>query len=179
MQPLRPDEPRREIPNPGFGDDDGSTPAAVATALRAYAQEPLDGRYQVVAALQASRVLVPVVAILGEVEYDEHGHAHDKSSDMATVLTTAPDGRKGMLAFTSMDTMGAWDPQARPVASTLQIAAASGIQDGASALVVDLAGPHQLVIEGDELTYVADGLRLIRVDDGWAWARVGGRVTNP
>ncbi|MGN6162482.1 MAG: SseB family protein [Marmoricola sp.] len=172
VQPLSPDEPRREIPKPGFGDDDGSTPSAVAAALEVYAREPGAGRYQVIAALQASRVLVPVVAILGEVEYDERGHAHDKSSDMATVLTTAPDGRTGMLAFTSMDAMAAWDPQARPVASSLQIAAASGIQDGASALVVDLAGPRQLVIDGDELAYVAEGLRLIRVDDGWAWARV-------
>lgn len=174
VQPPSPDEPRREIPNPGFADDDGSTPGVVAEALAVFAQNPAGGRHQVLAALQASRVLVPVVAILGEVEYDERGHAHDKSSDMATVLTTAPDGRTGMLAFTSMETMAAWDPEARPVASSLQIAAASGIQDGASALVLDLAGPHQIVIDGDELGYVADGLRLIRVDDAWAWARIEG-----
>lgn len=174
VRPLEPDEPRREIPNPGYSDDDGSTPAAVAEALAGYAVDPGPGRYRAIAALQATRVLVPVVAILGDVEYDEHGHAHDKSSEMATVLTTAPDGRTGMLAFTSMATMAAWDPQARPVATALQSAAASGIQDGAAALVLDLAGPHQLVIEGPELTYVADGLRLIQVDGGWAWARVAG-----
>lgn len=173
VRPLTPDEPRREIPNPGYADDDGSTPGAVGAALAAYAADPGLGRYQLIAALQATRVLVPVVAILGDVEYDEHGHAHDKSSEMATVLTTAPDGRTGMLAFTSMATMAAWDPQARPVASTLQTAAASGIQDGAAALVIDLAGPQQLVVEGEELAYVADGLRLIQVDGGWAWAKVG------
>lgn len=174
VQPLSPDEPRREIPDPGFADDDGSTPTAVASALGVYAQDPVNGRYQVIAALQAARVLVPVVAILGEVEYDEHGHAHEKTSDMATVLTTAPDGRTGMLAFTSMQSMAAWDPQARPVATQLQTAAASGIQDGAAALVVDLAGPRQIVIEGEELAYVAQGLRLVRVDEGWAWAQVAG-----
>lgn len=172
FEPLRPGEPLREIIATEFSDDDGSTPTVVAEALAAFGEEPLIGRYQVIAALQASRVLVPVVAILGEVEYDEHGHAHDKTSDMATVLTTAPDGRTGMLAFTSMETMAAWDPKARPVASSLQVAAASGLQDGAAALVVDLAGPRQIVIEGDELTYIADGLRLVRVDEGWAWARV-------
>ena len=172
VRPLSPDEPRREVPNPGYSDDDGSTPVAVAEALSAYAADPGLGRYQLIAALQAARVLVPVVAILGEVEYDERGHAHDKSSDMATVLTTAPDGRTGMLAFTSMATMAAWDPQARPVATALQTAAASGVQDGAAALVLDLAGPAQLVIDGPELSYVADGLRLVRVDDGWAWAKV-------
>ena len=171
FESLRPGEPPRQIPNPGFADDDGSTPAAVEAALAEYAKDPA-ARYQVIAAVQASRVLVPVVAILGEVEYDEHGHAHEKTSDMATVLTTAPDGRTGMLAFTSMKAMATWDPQARPVATTLQIAAASGIQDGASALVLDLGSPQQLAIEGDELAYVADGLRLVRIDDGWAWAKV-------
>lgn len=174
VQPLTPDEPRREIPNPGFADDDGSTPAAVVEALAAYAKEPLGGRYRVIAALAASRVLVPVVALLGEVEYDQQGLAHDKSSDMATVLMTAPDGRTGMLAFTSMETMTTWDPGARPVASSLRIAAASALQDGAVALVIDLAGPQQIVIDGDELTYVAEGLRLVRVDETWAWAQLGG-----
>lgn len=172
FQPLKPGEPLREIIDPGFSNDDGTTPAAVASAMQVYAQNPSLGRYQVIAALQATRVLVPVVAILGEVEYDEHGHAHDKTSDMATVLTTAPDGRTGMLAFTSMAAMQAWDPDARPVAATLQTAAASGVQDGASALVIDLAGPQQVVIEGDELRFVAEGLRLVRIDDAWAWAHV-------
>ena len=171
FEPLEHGEPLRPIPNPGFADDDGSTPVAVTAALAEYIGNPA-ARYQVIAAVQASRVLVPVVAILGEVEHDEHGHAHEKTSDMATVLTTAPDGRTGMLAFTSMEAMASWDPQARPVATTLQIAAASGIQDGASALVLDLGNPQQLALEGDELTYVADGLRLIRIDDGWAWAQV-------
>ncbi|HWU32586.1 MAG TPA: SseB family protein [Marmoricola sp.] len=173
FEPLKPGESLREIPNPGFSGDDGSTAAAVTSALAAFAQDPA-ARYQVLAAVQASRVLVPVVAILGEVEHDEHGHAREKTSDMATVLITAPDGRTGMLAFTSMDAMAAWDPQARPVAAELRTAAASGIQDGASALILDLAGPQQLVIEGDELTYVADGLRLIRVDESWAWAQLEG-----
>ena len=47
-----------------------------------------------------TRLLVPVVAILGEVEHDEQGLAHDKTSDMAAVLMTGRDGRKALLAFT-------------------------------------------------------------------------------
>ena len=57
----------------------------------------------------------PVVAVLGEVEHDDAGLAHDKSSDMATVLMTSPDGRRGLLAFTCSATMSRWDPAARPV----------------------------------------------------------------
>ena len=66
------------------------------------------------AVLAGSRLLVPVVALLGEVEYDDAGLAHDKSSDMATVLLTAPDGRRALLAFSGTDAMRAWDPEARP-----------------------------------------------------------------
>ena len=50
---------------------------------------------------------MPVVALLGEVEYDDAGLARDKSSDMATVLLTAPDGRRALLAFSGMEAMRA------------------------------------------------------------------------
>jgi hypothetical protein len=93
------------------------------------------------AALQGSRVLVPVMAVLGEVEYDDAGLAHDKTSDMATVLITGRDGRTALLAFTSMQSLAAWNPQARPVAVELRKAALSAIQDNAAAIVVDVAGP--------------------------------------
>ncbi len=43
---------------------------------------------------------MPVVALLGEVEHDEQGLAHDKTSDMAAVLMTGRDGRTALLAFT-------------------------------------------------------------------------------
>ena len=66
-------------------------------------------------ALQDARLLVPVVAVLGEVEVDEHGLAHDKTSDMAAVLMTGADGRRALLAFTGSDSLASWDAGARPV----------------------------------------------------------------
>ena len=122
-------------------------------------------------ALQSERLLVPVVAILGEVEVDEAGLAHDKSSDMATVLLTGADGRQALLAFTSMATMAAWNPRARPVPVTAQVAAASAIQEQAQALLIDVAGPVRVVVEGDDLDGFAQGWQLQRIGSRSAWIR--------
>jgi hypothetical protein len=160
----------RVIPDPGFAGDDGSAPVAVAAALAAYDADPAQ-RAAALAALQDSRVLVPVMAVLGEVEYDAQGLAHDKTSDMATVLITGQDGRTALLSFTSTDALAAWNPEARPVAVELRKAALSALQDGADALLVDVAGPVLLALEGDELRALAEGLLLVRVDAGWGWGR--------
>ncbi|MCZ4500732.1 MAG: hypothetical protein JWQ74_3287 [Marmoricola sp.] len=165
----------RVIPDPGFAGDDGSADPLVVGALAIYAADPDGGRTPALAALQDSRVLVPVMAVLGEVEYDEKGLAHDKTSDMATVLITGRDGRTALLSFTSSAALAAWNPEARPVAAELRKAALSALQDGADALLIDVAGPTLFAIEGDELRALAEGLVLLPVTDGvtegWAWTQ--------
>lgn len=143
----------------------------VAAALTAYDADPRSEQLRALATIQHSRVLVPVVAVLGEVEYDEHGHAQDKSSDMATVLVTGSDGRRGLLAFTGSGPLRAWDPAARPVPVSLSDAARAARQDGAEALLLDLAGPVLFVVDGEQLEALADGLTLVGVGDGWGWIR--------
>lgn len=168
-----PDDPSlsRTLPDPGFAGDDGGVDPAVGAALAASATAPDDAELaaQALAVLQDARVLVPVVAILGEVEYDENGLAHDKSSDMAAVLITARSGRTGLLAFTGSDPLKRWNPEARPVPVALKDAAAAALQDGADALVVDLAGPAMFAVEGEALRAIASGYRWHRDEQGWAW----------
>jgi hypothetical protein len=53
----------------------------------------------------------------------------------------------------------------------LRHAARSALQDGADAVLVDVAGPVMFPVEGDELTALADGLVLVRVGQGWGWTR--------
>lgn len=163
----------RVIPDPGFADDDGSADPAVTAALAAYDASPQTAHAATLAVLQDSRVLVPVLAVLGEVEYDEQGLAHDKTSDMATVLITGRDGRTALLSFTSTAALEAWNPEARPVAVELRKAALSAIQDGADALLVDVAGPVLFAVEGEELQALAEGLVLRPVagegHSGWGW----------
>ena len=160
----------RSIPDPGFAGDDGSVPPEVAAALSGYAADPAR-HAPTLAALQHARLLVPVVAVLGEVEYDEHGLAHDKTSDMAAVLMRGRDGRTALLAFTGREPMLAWDPQARPVPVTVATAAQAARQDGADALVLDVAGPVMFVVEGDDLEMLASGATLVEVSGRYGWAR--------
>lgn len=152
----------KQIPDPGFAGDDGTADPALRTALARGASD-LASYGEALLALQDSRLLVPVVAVLGEVEVDEHGLAHDKTSDMAAVLMTGADGRRALLAFTGTDSLGAWDAGARPVPVPTRIAAQSAVQDGAAALVVDIAGPATAVVEGDDLTRLAAGWRVVRL----------------
>lgn len=161
----------RDLAAPAFPDDDGSAPVAVAAALAAYDADPAGSHAAVLAQLQDSRLLVPVVATLGDVEHDEQGLAHDKSSDMAAVLVTGRDGRTALLAFTSTEAMQHWNPQARPVSVPTRQAARAALQDGAEALVVDLAGPVLFAVEGQDLRDLADGLVLRPLDGGWGWTR--------
>ena len=69
----------RSIPDPGFAGDEGAADPALAEALAAYDRaegaEEVRLRHTALSLLQDSRVLVPVVAMLGEVEYDAQGLA--------------------------------------------------------------------------------------------------------
>ena len=124
----------------GAPDDTGAPDPALAAALAAYAADPAR-EPEVLAALAEARVLVPVVATLGEVETGPDGLARDKSSDMATVLMRGSDGRLALLAFTGLESLRRWDPAARPVPVPARTAALAAMQDGAEALLVDAAGP--------------------------------------
>ncbi len=160
----------KQIPDPGFAGDDGTAEPRLRAALAAHASG--EGTYAAaLTALLDGRVVVPVVAVAGEVEVDEAGLAHDKTSDMAAVLIARPDGRRGLLAFTGLDALAAWDPEARPVPVTAQVAARAALQEGAAALLLDLRGPHRLVVEGDDLRGLAGGWALTEVGGRSAWIR--------
>jgi hypothetical protein len=130
----------RLLAGAGAPDDTGVADPALAAALAAYAGDP--GREPaVLAALPAARLLVPVVAELDEAETGPDGLRRDKSADMATVLMRGADGRLALLAFTGLEAMQRWDPDARPVPVPAPTAALAALQDGAEALLIDVAGP--------------------------------------
>jgi hypothetical protein len=154
-----------------YPDDTGAATPLLAAALATYADDT--ARYpDVLAALGAARLLVPVVAVLGEVETGPDGLARDKTSDMATVLLTGADGRTALLAFSSTEALAAWNPDGRPVAVPTRTAALSAVQEGAAALLLDVAGPVTVAVEGEDLTALAAGYRLARVGDHLGWVAV-------
>jgi len=130
--------------------------------------------------LRDARLLATVVAVLDE--RDESGA--DKDSHMAVVSMVNGRGERGLLAFSGIDSLTAWNAQARPVPTLGRDAARGAIDDGANAVVVDVAGPQRLVIEGAALAALADEIDFARVtalvqaalapltSDGWTEVRV-------
>lgn len=173
-----PDNARRLL-GTDFPDDHGDDDPALRSALTAYAAatDPAERRSLLPACLDAlslTRLLVPVVAVLGESEVGPDGLERDKSSDMAAVLLTGRDGRTALLSFTHTAAMATWDPEARPVPVHARLAAQAALQEGAAALLVDVAGPTPLVVEGVDLEGLARGWRLAQVGDQVAWIRDAG-----
>jgi hypothetical protein len=145
----------RSIPQPEFPADDGSAAPELETALRAYA-EGRGGEHAVLAALNGARLLVPVVAVLTEDETVD-GLRREKESEMALPTLVGDDGRRGVLAFTSTETLARWRPDARPVAVRAGEACRAALDEPADAVVIDVAGPVPYAIEGARLRVMAEG----------------------
>ena len=142
------------VPDPEFADDDGSHDPAVGAVLAEHAAGRASVR-DVAAALQGTRLMTPLVAVLDEAEATPDGLRAEKSSHMASVSVLTPDGRRGLLAFTSVTSMAAWDPAARGIPAHAARAAAAALEEGADALVIDLGGPVRVALEGALLLAVA------------------------
>lgn len=145
----------KNIPDPGFSDDDGTADPRLTAALAAWAQDRTAER-PVLEALQGARLLVPVVALLGEVEVDGNGLRREKTSEMAVPTLTAGD-RRALPAFTSTASLARWDPAARPVAVPLHQALQAVAHEKADTLVLDLAGPVPYQLTGPALLALAEG----------------------
>ncbi|MFC5780531.1 MULTISPECIES: SseB family protein [Streptomyces] len=145
----------KNIPDPGFSDDDGSADPRLSAALAAWAEDRT-AHGPVLAALKEARLLVPVVAVLGEVEEDENGLRREKTSDMAVPTLTAGD-RKALPAFTSTAALALWDPEARPVAVPLHQALQAAAHEQADTVVIDLAGPVAYELSGAALRAANEG----------------------
>jgi SseB protein N-terminal domain len=150
------------------GDTGGADPAVTAV-LAAYAAGAA-AEHAVLAAVAASRLLVPVVTVLAEADDDgtapsalasgrsaPFGPGAEKETEMALPTLIGNDGRKAVIAFTGTDTVKRWRQDARPVpvpAARLWPAVAA---EQADAVVIDVAGPVPLVVEGARLRALADG----------------------
>ncbi|MFC9509105.1 SseB family protein [Streptomyces sp. NPDC057002] len=145
----------KNIPDSGFSDDDGSADPRLSAALAAWSEDRA-AVGPVLDALKDARLLVPVVAVLGEVEEDERGLRREKTSDMAVPTLKAGD-RTALPAFTSTDSLARWDPEARPVAVPLHQALQAAAHEKADTVVLDLAGPVPFELTGSALLALAEG----------------------
>jgi hypothetical protein len=129
--------------------DTGETDPAVARALDAYARGT-GSEHDALTAVAASRLLVPVVAVLGTTTQD----GAEKESEMALPTLIGNDGRAAVIAFTGAETLRRWRADARPVPVPAPRVCEAAIAE-ADALVIDVAGPVPLVLEGARLHALA------------------------
>ncbi|MEO8329591.1 MAG: SseB family protein, partial [Candidatus Nanopelagicales bacterium] len=158
------------IPDLAFQGDDGSASQTLVDALSQFAaNRTAESGTLVLLSLAQSRVLVPVVAILEEVEPPKPstgsqqlgGHLpREKLSSMAAVLIEQPNGDRAMLAFTCLQSLQNWRGDARPVPISAVNAASAALADGATALLIDTAGPIPFAVTGDELTQLSQAFAL-------------------
>jgi hypothetical protein len=164
--------------DPAFGSDDGSAHPDVVAALTEFASGR-GSEQTVLAALAASRLLVPVVAVLtdgpepveavsapdqdADIDVDPAAEPAlraamrgEKASDMAMPTLIGLDGRRAVPAFTSLLSMSRWQSDARPVPVAAHSVWQTACADS-SAVVIDVAGPVAFAVEGARLAALARG----------------------
>jgi hypothetical protein len=159
-----------ELITGGLGDptDRGDADPQVAAALGAFAAGR-GSEHATLVALGGARLLVPVVALLAEAEPaggtaagsggaagSGHGLRQEKASEMALPTLVGSDGRRAVLAFTCLQSLTGWRPDARPVPVTARQLWQAGAQE-ASAVVIDIAGPVPFAVDGARLAALAEG----------------------
>ncbi|NYI72390.1 hypothetical protein GGQ54_002950 [Naumannella cuiyingiana] len=150
-----------------FADDDGSPDEVVRDRLVAAGSGRPEAYLDAVVALCGARLLVPVLAAGDETLTPDP----NREGDVSAVLLQRPDGARALPVFTGSDSAAAWHPQARPIPATLDRVAQTALAEGAGTVLVDVVGPAPLTIEGEVLGELAQGHRLVRLPDGFGWAR--------
>jgi hypothetical protein len=164
-----------------FAADDGSADPAAAAALAAFASGA-GSEHAALTALAQVRLLVPVVAAPaadsgtagpdpavapaaaapgcaappGSAPRSMAPGGAERATEMSIPTLVGHDGRPAIPAFSCLDALVRWQPAARPVpveaGRVWQSAAA-----GSSAVVLDIAGPVPVAIDGARLAALADG----------------------
>ncbi|HTU74934.1 MAG TPA: SseB family protein [Trebonia sp.] len=132
--------------------DDGRPDPNVTSALAAWASSAASEQAALLA-LASARLLVPVVAMLTEADAVTGA---EKESEMALPTLIGGDGRAAIIAFTGIETLTRWRPDARPVPTPAARVWHAAVAEG-QAVVIDVAGPVPFVVEGARLAALAAG----------------------
>ncbi len=149
-------EGRAFEPN-NFAGDDGSADPALIDAIDKL-RAGTGSVENVVDAVRAARLLVPLLANLGESEVGAHGHTVDKSAELSIVTVETPDQQDGLPVFSSVDSMKAWNPSARPVPVDAVKAALAAAQEQNTRMILDPGSQTEFVLRRPAIAAVAQGL---------------------
>jgi len=168
----RPWEGRSFEPNPHAGDDGSADPAllkaltefreAHLAALAAFENQTEPSGWAdpqpVIEALRHARLLVPMLATLGEAGEGAHGQTVDKSADLAVVTLQGPDGRPAMPAFTSMAAMQTWNAEARPIPVDARKVCLAAAAEQTTRVVIDPGNDTNFVLRRPLIAAIAQDI---------------------
>jgi hypothetical protein len=155
--------------------DDGSADPALLAALTAFRAGDGD-EVAIVEAYRTARLLIPLVAEKGalrqaqgpdrqaqgpdrdEHEVGPHGLPVDKTQELSIVTVAAPDGRRILPVFTSVQAMQGWDPAARPIPAGGVRTALAAAGDGTDLIVIDPGSDTEFVLRRPALWAIGQGL---------------------
>jgi hypothetical protein len=129
-----------------FRDDDGAAEPVAAAALTAFGAGT-GTEHTALTALANTRLLVPVVAAPGSGEH---------ASEMSLPTLIGRDGRPAIPVFTCLDALARWQAGARPVPTEPGLLWRAAVADSC-AVVVDIAGPVPVAVDGARLAALAEG----------------------
>lgn len=135
-------------------DDSGEADAALAAALAGF-HGGTASMVEVVEAFRTARLLIPLLAELGEEALTDAGKRVDKSQELSIVTVAGPDGRSVLPVFSSVTTMSSWNPQARPVPAEGVRVALAAAHEQTDLVVLDPASPTEFVVRRPALWAIA------------------------
>ncbi len=136
--------------------DDGAAPERVIEAIRRFRAHEV-GVAEVVQALHAARLLLPLLATRGDEGVGPHGQIADKTQELALVTAAGPDGRPVLPAFTSAATMREWNASARPIPIGVPRIALAVAAEGTPLIVVDPGAATHFVLRRPSFRALATG----------------------
>ena len=136
--------------------DDGSADPALLAALTAF-RAGTGSQREVVDAYRTARLLIPLVAAKGDHGIGAHGLAVDKTQELSIVTVAAPDGRRVLPVFSSVDTMKRWDASARPVPADGVRTALAATADDTDLIVLDPGSESEFVLRRPAVWAIGQG----------------------
>lgn len=149
-------EGRAFEPN-AFAGDDGKADAGLIASIEAL-RAGTGTQVEVVDAFRKARVLIPLLANLGEAGEGAHGQTVDKSADLSIVTVETPDQQNGLPVFSSVAAMNAWNKDARPVPHSATKAALAAAAEGNTRIVLDPGSATEFVIRRPAIEAIAQEL---------------------
>lgn len=139
-----------------FADDDGSARPELIQAIEQF--QASGDPSSVFEEFCKSRLLIPLIAALGETGEGTNGLKVDKSAELSIVTVSAPDGATALPVFSSVQTMSAWNPKARPVPADAVRVALAAAAEGNTRVVLDPTSATEFVFRRPAIAAIAQGL---------------------